>query len=149
MKLFAALNEDAHQGWVWLQDSSLPTRSVIKITNLTNRKTIHCEALQIDDNFLSAYNQLPRISISKPDSAIVIGGWYRASLGGLTTQEDVQLAIRSCNSMWGRLMACIDHPQAVVRVAAWLGLVSVGLGLLGVVLGALSFCDGARILAKS
>jgi len=145
MKIFAAMKEDAHQGWVWLQDSSLPARSVIKITNPLNRKTIHCETLQIEDNFLFLYNQFPRISISKPDSTIVIGRWYRASLGGLNTQEDIPLTIKPCNSVWGRLMACIDHPQTVVRVTVWLGIVSVGLGLIGAVLGVLSFCDGSWI----
>jgi hypothetical protein len=32
-------------------------------------------------------------------------------------------------------MACTDHPQIIVRVAAWLGLISVVLGLLGVIIG--------------
>lgn len=138
MKLFAALREDTQQGWVWLQDPSLPARSVVKIKSSDNGKTVYCESLQIDANFLSAYNKSPRITISNPQDALVISGWYRAALGGLPTQSDVSLEIKPCNSWWGKFKACIHHPQTVVRVAAWLGLISVALGLLGAALGAVS-----------
>ncbi len=45
MKLFAALREDTQQGWIWLQDSNLRARSIVKITNPANGKAIYCEAL--------------------------------------------------------------------------------------------------------
>jgi hypothetical protein len=51
--LFAALHEDSQQGWVWLQDSSFPARSIIKITNQLNKKAVYCEALQFENNFLT------------------------------------------------------------------------------------------------
>ena len=43
------------------------------------------------------------------------------------------------DSYWGRFKACIHHPQTVVRIAAWLGAIGAALGLVGVVLGGLSF----------
>lgn len=138
MKLFASLREDTQQGWIWLQNPTLPARSVIRIKNPDNGKVVYCEALQIDNNFLAAYNQQPRFTISAPQEALVINGWYRAALGGVSTQSDVQLSIKPCNSWWGKFKACTHHPQTVVRVAAWLGLISVILGLLGAVLGAAS-----------
>lgn len=138
MKLFASMREDAQQGWVWSQDSNLPARSIVKITNPSNGKAVYCEALQIDQNFLTSYNQPPRLTISASQDVLVIGGWYRAALGGLSTQADIQLSIKPCNSWWGKFMACTHHPQTVVRVAVWLGLISVILGLLGTVLGAAS-----------
>lgn len=138
IRLFAALREDIQQGWVWLKNSNLPARSIIKITNPNNGKHIYCEALQIDKNFLDFYNQPKRITIDEPQNALVIGGWYRAALGDLSTKSDVNLCIRPCNSLWGRFNACVHHPQIIVRVAAWLGLISVALGLLGVVLGVMS-----------
>ncbi|TCV82718.1 hypothetical protein [Sulfurirhabdus autotrophica] len=147
MKLFATLREDSQQGWVWLMDSSLSPRSIVKIINPANGKIVYCEALQIDKNFLSAYNLSPRISINRPQSAIVIGSWYRAALGGLSTQEDVSLIVKPSNNWWGRFMACAHHPQTIVRVAAWLGLISVGLGLLGAVLGATSIWAAEPIIA--
>ena len=128
------------QGWVWLLDTSLPARSIIKITHPVNRKSIYCETLQMETNFLAAYNQSPRITINNPQSAIVINDWHRTNLGGLDTQEDVSLTIEPCNSLYGRFMACIHHPQAVVRVGAWLGLISIFLGFVGLVLGVISLC---------
>lgn len=143
MRLFAALREDTQQGWVWLQDATLPTRSIVKITNPTNGKSVYCEALQIENNFLRAYNQYPRISISDTKSALVIGGWYRAALGGLSTQADVPLNIKPANCCWGKFKACTDHPQIVVRVAAWLGAIGLFLGVIGLILGVLSLCPKA------
>lgn len=138
MNLFAALREDTQQGWVWLQDASLPARSVVKIKNSANGKSVYCECLQIDQNFLREYNQSPRITINSPKEALVINSWYRAALGGLSTRSDVSLEIKPCNSWWGKFKACTHHPQTVVRVAAWLGLISVILGFMGAILGAAS-----------
>lgn len=135
MKLFAALRDDTQQGWVWLKDTSLPARSVVKIKNPTNGKTIYCEALQIDDNFLRIYNTQPRITINNPEGALVINGWYRHKLGGISTQSDIDLRINTSNCFWGRLRACTDHPQIIVRVAAWLSTIGLLLGVIGLVLG--------------
>ena len=143
MKLFAALREDTQQGWVWLQDASLPARSIIKITNPENGKSAYCEALQIENNFLTAYNQSPRISITDPKATLVISGWYRAALGDLSTQADVSLNIKPSNCWWGKFNACTDHPQIVVRVAVWLGAIGLFLGVVGLVLGLLSLCPKA------
>ncbi|WP_435627452.1 hypothetical protein [Candidatus Ferrigenium straubiae] len=143
MKLFAALREDTQQGWIWLQDANLPVRSIVKITNPANGKCIYCEALQIENNFLRGYNQSPRISITDPQAALVIGGWYRAALGNLSTQVDIPLNIKPSNGWWGKFKACIDHPQIIVRVAAWLGAIGLFLGIVGLVLGVLSLCPKA------
>lgn len=143
MKLFAALREDTQQGWIWLQDTSLPARSVVKITNPANGSVVYCEALQIDSNFLSAYNQSPRITISNRETALVINGWYRTALGGLSTQTEVSLKIEPSNSWWGKFKACTHHPQIIVRVAAWLGAIGLFLGIIGLALGVLSLCPRA------
>jgi len=138
MKLFAARDEDSHQGWVWLQDPALPARSVIRIKNLENSLAVYCEALQIDQNFLNSYNQAGRFSITHPHQALVIGAWYRAALGGIATQTDVPLEIKPCNSCVGQFCACTHHPQVVVRLAAWLGGIGFVLGILGLALGVAS-----------
>jgi hypothetical protein len=138
MKLFAARDEDAHQGWVWLQDPALPPRSVVRITNPANSLTVYCEALQIDQSFLREYNQRPRLSICEPQESLVIGAWYRARLGGLATQSDVPLEIKACNSWIGQFCACVHHPQVVVRLAAWLGGIGLILGVIGLGLGVAS-----------
>ena len=135
MKIYSAFREDSHQGWVWLQMPNLPARSIVKIKNTENGKSIYCETLQIDRNFLTFYNKLPRIEITNPQNTLVINGWYRAKLGGLNSQTDIEITVTPFNSWYGKFMACIDHPQTIVRVAAWLGAISVALGILGLILG--------------
>ena len=138
IKVFAALRDDTHQGWAWLQNASLPPRSVVKITNTSNGKSVYCEALQIDPNFLTQYNQSPRFAIKDPSNSLVLSAWYRAALGGVQGQADVALSIKPANSWCGQFMACIHHPQVVVRLAAWLGGIGLVLGIIGLLLGVAS-----------
>ncbi|WP_133819440.1 hypothetical protein [Tahibacter aquaticus] len=138
LKVFASTVGDAQQGWVWLESPSLPPRSIVKITNADSGSSIYCEALRIDGNFLQHYNKPPRVSITSPATSIVMNGWYRSKLGNLAKQSSAQIKVELANSHWGRFMACTHHPQVVVRVAAWLGLISVVLGAIGVFLGVLS-----------
>lgn len=137
-KVFASTVEEAQQGWVWLESSSLPPRSIVKLTNTALGKSVYCEALQIDENFISHYNKPHRINITSPASSIVMNGWYRSKLGNLAKQSIAQITVKPANDHWGRFMACTHHPQVVVRVAAWLGLISVTLGVIGVLLGVFS-----------
>lgn len=130
MKIFASLREDSQQGWVWFKNDTKSFRSVIKIKNLENGKSIYCEALQIESNFLHIYNQPPRITISDPKNSIVMNGWYRDKLG-LKTQVDIPLNIKDMDNPWGKFKACTDHPQIVVRLATWLGVLGLILGILG------------------
>jgi hypothetical protein len=139
MRLFPLLREDVQAGIVWLKLPPLKSRDIVRITNTTNKLRIYCEALQIDGNFLRAYNQEKRIHITEPEKALVIGGWHRMLLGELKTKQDVDLKITPCNSYWGKLRACMQHPQLVVRISTNLGLIGLGLGILGLVLGGLPF----------
>lgn len=136
--IYAALNEDAHQGWVWLQDASLPLRAIVKITSTDTGRSVHCECLQIDDNFLKRYNNEPRIPIHLPSDALVMGEWYRASLGVVSTRSVTEISLHVCKTPLGQMRACTQHPQIVVRVAAWLGILGLLLGLVGLALGVVS-----------
>ena len=138
MKIYAARDEDIHEGWVWLQDSALPPRVVVRILNPANRMAVYCEAMQIDPNFLRLYNQPSRLPINQAQGALVIGAWYRAKLGGISPQSEVPLQIERFDSWVGHFRACVDHPQVVVRQGAWLGGLGLVLGLLGLALGILS-----------
>jgi hypothetical protein len=139
-KVYASLRQDLNEGFVWLKKPDLPTRCLVKIRNASNRRSVFCEALQFESNFLSQYNQPPRTTIADEDLSIVINAWYRARLGGLEPHKEYPLEITRVRSWWGRMRACMHHPQNVVRVAVWLGLVSVGLGIIGVILGVISVC---------
>ncbi len=130
MKVYAALRDDVGEGHVWFQRPGLPERCVVKITN--KGRSVYCEALQIEKNFLEAYNQSPRVTIDNPASSIVMSYWYRAHLGGLETQKSYPLTVKVAKPLWGQLRACMQHPHLVVRVAVWLGILSVVLGVVGV-----------------
>lgn len=135
MKIFKARNFDLHQGWVWLKDDSISFRSIVKIYNPSTRKSIYCEALQLDRNYLDSYKKSTGREIVEPYDSLVISAWYRYKLGGLNAQENYSLTIIECNSLWSKFMACLDHPQAIVRVSSWLGLIGVVLGSIGLFLG--------------
>jgi hypothetical protein len=134
-KIFAALREDINNGHVWIkmENQNPPKRRVVRITHLVNKRKVFCEAIHIGDNFLAHYNQPGRAYIREFGNSIVINEWYRVKLGILKTQSEEDLDIEIANGWWGRLWACLQHPQEVVRLAIWLGLLSVFLGFLGVV----------------
>ncbi len=134
--IYATQREHVSDGFVWLKESDLPSRCIVRIKNPATRKVVYCEALQIEENFLRGYNKPPRRSIgpSEMDRALVMGRWFRWRLGDLKTKTEYLLQIESCNGWWGKFRACTHHPQVVVRVAVWLGMVSVALGIVSVVL---------------
>lgn len=131
-KVLAATRADMNEGWVWLSNHNYAPRSIIRIRNRSNNKAIYCEALEIDDNFTEEYNQLPRVSIDGREDTIIMNGWYRNRLGGIETKRKHDLEISAANGLWGRFRASTGHPQVVVRLATWLALISIGLGLLGI-----------------
>jgi len=138
MKIYASLDDHIGDGIVWLRKPGLPARCVVRITNPETKRSVFCEALQLEENFLKRYNQPSRHTIEDSASAIVMSGWYRIHLGGLQTQQEYVLEVTVADSWCGKIRACMQHPQIVVRVAVWLGLVSVALGVFGVILGVIS-----------
>jgi hypothetical protein len=140
--IYAALHEDLSAGFVWLKRDDLRPRCVVKITNTENGHHVFCEALQLDANFLDEYNNRPRtLCIGSPESSIVMSYWYRAKLGDrdkpLECETSPALRIAAARPWarrwWGKLRACMNHPQLAMRVAVWLALLSIALAIIGVV----------------
>ncbi len=137
-KICAALKEDINTGWVWVTtDGDFRQRSVVCINNPQTKKKVFCEVLQIDKNFLKHYNAEgeKRQEINEGDSVIVMNEWYRSLLGDLKTNSEYELEVSSSQDMKGWLFACAHHPQIIVRVAYWLALLSVTLGMAGLIFG--------------
>ena len=132
-KVLAAMRADMNEGWVWLSKADFTPRSIIKITNTANGKSVYCERLGIDENFIKEYNQSPRMAIRPDEKTLVINEWYRKKLGGIDTNASHNLYFTAANGWWGKFRANTGHPQVVVRLATWLAAISVGLG-------GLSFC---------
>ncbi len=131
-KVLASMRTDMNEGWVWLSDHSYAPRSIIKINNKSNGAVVYCEALEIDDNFIKEYNQPPRLNIDPAEKTIIMNGWYRKRLGGIETKKSYDLEVSEANGFWGRFRASTGHPQVVVRLATWLGVISVVLGIFGI-----------------
>ena len=142
-KVFHAFREDINAGWLWIsldKDSERRQRGVVKVINpskLNGKRRIYCEALVIDENFRSAYNnedcsaKKGRHEIKPDQAVIVLNEWYRDKLG-VKPGEEVDLGITyPCKlNFWANFWACAYHPQVVVRIAAWLALISIVLGIL-------------------
>lgn len=134
-RIFAATRDEIDSGWVWIGTPKLNHRTIVRITNKDNKKRIYCEALSIDHNFLTEYNKPPRISIESPDQTLVINSWYRSRLGDIPSQTEYDIEIRASDNIWGKFRASLGHPQTVVRLAMWLGIISVILGIAGIGFG--------------
>lgn len=134
-KVLAALKDDMNQGWVWISHPQILSRSIVEIKNKGNGKSVYCEALQIDENYKFAYKNGWTCELPKSEAVITVNAWYRNKLKLTQTNQDYELGVSAENHLYGKLMANFQHPQVVVRVAMWLGCISVALGIIGVCLG--------------
>jgi len=67
-------------------------------------------------------------------NSIIANEWYRAKLG-VHKNTEVKLSISPENHLIGKFRASINHPQIIVRLAAWLSLISVALGIISIWFG--------------
>ncbi len=136
--IFASKIEHIEAGGVWIGSPKLPPRTLICIKNEDTGRSVYCEGLFLDTNFIANYNQAARIHIKEPEKTIVISAWYRKSLGGIETQSDQKLTIKEATSAGSHLRAALQHPQQAMRIATRLGILSVILGIIGIGLGVMS-----------
>ena len=142
LKVFASLSEDINNGWLWVPEHVVKNRSVVKIKDLEpdSGKSVFCEAIPIDENFISRYNKSELThEIKDKKASIVINGWYRKKLGIWEIQQEEQnFQITVADNCWGHIRASLHHPQNVVRLAVTLAIISVILGIMSLVLGIMS-----------
>ena len=120
-RVLAALTRDMNEGWVWLSNAGLESRSIISIKNKTNNKKVFCECLEIDENFIKEYNSSDRTNtFQENENVIVMNAWYRKRLGGIAKNREHDLEIRSADNFYGKIRANTGHPQVIVRLATWL-----------------------------
>jgi hypothetical protein len=135
---FISRHEDIEAGQVWFYPRGFGRREVVKVSCTGTNRAIYCEALEIDENFRWIYERdvkekLPKLGAG---SIVVMNRWYRdlLDLGSPSQVKDVELEV--CRAPFGlglyfSLRACLMHPQAIVRVATWLGLLGMLLGVIG------------------
>jgi len=131
-KIYASLKQDMNEGWVWVTNPTINNRCIVRISNRDTNKTVYCEAMSIDHNYREAYKNGWTETINPGESVITMNQWYRNKLGIDSTGSYASLMVSPETHLLARFRSCIDHPQVVVRLATWLGLVSVVLGIIGV-----------------
>lgn len=133
LRVYASLSEDINNGWVWVPETVVSERTVVRIKNRQSGKVVYCEALQIGDNYLKRYNTNDRTyRINDKSGAIVMSEWYRKKLRVKETRTEVAFEVKESDHVWGHLRASLHHPQLVVRLAMRLAIVSVVLGIIGI-----------------
>jgi hypothetical protein len=137
-KAFAALYEDATEGWVWLATPSLEPHRLIRLINETTKRTIYCECRVLDSNFVQLYNGKPhtrKINPSDYSHVIIINDWYRSALGISSSHEQVNLkVVQHKNPFWAALRAGSLHPSPSVRLGNRLGVLGTWLGVSGLLI---------------
>jgi len=130
LRVFASLAEDVNNGWVWLPESIVPKRVVVKIRNLDNNKSVYCEVLPIGKNFAARYNRAgDTIEIENSVACIVMNEWYRDKLGIQSSQTEHDFKVTTADNPYGHFKASLSHPQIVVRLAMELAIVGLVLGI--------------------
>jgi len=144
--LLRSRRDELAEGWVWIRDRHVEDlvrrrRPIAEVSHTSHGKVkrVYCEMVYADDNDLAALNA--SFLARKPDRrAVFMSSWYREKLGiewNHPPNKCVLLTIdlRRARSFSWQILACADHPQVVIRLATWLGLLGLGLGVIGVGLG--------------
>lgn len=140
--IHTAIHEESNNGWVWARIPGLRSRAIVRITNLENNRSVHCEYRKIDDLFLDHYNRF------KPDRSrqmvlaekpIMINLWYRSALGIERIDVDADLYFRpETFKVLGMIRAGSQHPDVITRLATRLGMLGVWLGMVSIVISLIS-----------
>jgi hypothetical protein len=137
--ILAALDSETKEGWVWLPLSSKWTTDAVSIKH--HDHSVICERRVVDKNFRRLYETETGATLPTDDNFIVINAWYRQRLGINDTKVKLPLEIREEPGLCAKHISVFwQHPNALVRTNILIALVSIGLGILGVVLGIVSFC---------
>jgi hypothetical protein len=161
-ELHLAISEDIASGWIWVQTNSAELRKLLDahrpVAKVSCAKaSVYCEVLNADEYDLKRFNEiynkhaLSEVS-STPKERVFINHWYRNKLGigalkaGSTLNISFKFNLNLMGESWYQANACMAHPQVIVRVAAWVGLVALGLGLFGAGLALLPLADEHGLL---
>jgi hypothetical protein len=137
--ILAALDTETREGWVWLPLPSKWAADVVSIKH--DSHSVICERRVVDENFRRLYESETRATLPTNESFIVINAWYRQRLGINSARVKVSLEIREERGLWEKHVSVFwHHPSAIVRSNIQVALVSIGLGIVGLVLGIVSLC---------
>jgi hypothetical protein len=123
------------------KEDDFSSRDHIEIRIPANGKSCICWCRIIDDNFLRNYNTPPRITIHNAERSLVVNDYYRGILGVKSNNEyEIEITRVKRFQFIKKVQALLWHPDNSIKLATWLALWSVLLGVVGIFLGILSLC---------
>lgn len=135
--ILAALDTETKEGWVWLPLSAKWNSGLVLIKY--HDRSVICERRVADANFRRHYQKETGVALTTADNFVVINAWYRQHLGITDTQVTLPLDIEEEHGFWANHVSVFrGHPQALVRTNILIALVSIGLGVLGLLIGLVS-----------
>ncbi len=140
--IYMALHEEANSGWVWFKTPNLPSRSLVRIRNLANGRTVECECCILDDRDVTYYNEETHgrrtILPSAYEDVAIMNTWYRSALD-IKPAKKANLKIDPLKDhFWYALRAGCQHPDPIVRLATRLGVLGTWLGISGLLFALVS-----------
>lgn len=141
-KVFAALHDETSSGWIWMPpEDGFVSRDYITIKAITTGKKVNCICRIIDDNFIDSYNKSERTeNITDKNKSIVISAYYRDMLGGLEKKKEYDFETIRTVCCACKIRTLLQHPDNIVKIAIWLAIISIGIGVLSIILSILSLC---------
>jgi len=140
-KVYPSLKEDINSPTVWLQGSNIGGRDLVLVKCKQSHKSVWVDAQIVDNNFQNNYNHSPRISLDNNKKVIIANEWYRQKLG-IIKGANADLKIKQIKLPFIRpfrqMQAALNHPDSSVRISADIAILSLLLGIIGLVLGAMS-----------
>ncbi len=165
-ELHLAISEDIASGWMWVETKNTDLRELLNahrpIAKVSYKNAaVFCEVLCADSYDLKRFDEfyekhgLTQVSSSgkaEQKNRVFINHWYRNKLGIVDVAAggslDISFKFRDSlvGETWYQANACMAHPQVIVRVATWVGLVALGLGVFGAGLALLPLADDHGLL---
>ncbi len=137
-ELHTAIWDDIESGSIWISAPALTSRTIVHVRNTLNNQSLRCEVKMVDAYYLKRFSEQTGRTVDETSPQVFINAWYRKALGVTAREGPIELEIVADDSLRGKVRACLQHPQVVVRIATILGLWSVALGVIGLALGILS-----------
>jgi hypothetical protein len=142
-EILKAIHEESNEGWIWIQkEEEIKSRNFIKIEWSENKpkggKSIRCQARTIDKNFYKFYTKRKETVDKIESNSIIINEYFREKLGitdAMLKQRNVyNLSILKSNCCIQKILAFLQHPNDVVKIATWLVIFSILLSLISIMI---------------
>jgi len=138
-KVYVALDAEKKEGWVWLPFDAGLSAEYVTIRNPAKGLTAICERRIVDENFRGVYDSTEgTIHLPEHGQFIVMNAWYRQRLGIWDTRPELPLELKDASGWLPIYRASRQHPNPIIRLSTNLAVLSVLLGLAGLLEGAIA-----------